>query len=336
MLVLITLTTSKASNNKFEKYWDKIFLSNEKPVVSDTMYVMVTTRCFFPNSKIVFNDKVDIENKPKVVLVVCNKLKWNLHIMKDLDEAMSFLPQKKDLVTYVEGVGKTFPLALFRSAGLTTQYNINVIMFDYPSLKESFSLAKGYYYSIKNIQKANKYFFDFLSKMQSYKQSSAKWIANKNNILFVHSMGNRLLKETIINNTISNLDTNLFNHLVINAPCVKQKEHSKWVNSIQFARNIFIIYNKRDKRLKSALLLSPKMLLGLKVHKPFASKAIYIDMKNVLNGMHNGFIYNPYMGTIPSKSKEFYTWIFNGNLAEKLESTAFEKLAFERFYRLKN
>jgi hypothetical protein len=107
-------------------------------------------------------------------------------------------------------------------------------------------------------------------------------------------MGNIVLKETIQNNFFDQTNSNVFiDNLILNSADVELKDHSSWLNKIEFAEDVFVTMSHKDVALGAVELMLYQPLLGLGVEKlesddSLARNAHYIDFSRV-NSSHRKF-----------------------------------------------
>ena len=308
------LAQSKKERKYKEELWSEISMAlpNELPEVSDTMTVFCTLRKFSPTERRIFGDQPDSLKRMRYVLAIRKNNRWKLFLMSSMNEAASYLKKDKDIVFYIEGMGKTFTVNLYRSAGLSLQYGVNVIMFDYPSVSLSYKLMRNFNYARNNAIKSATNFVSFITSIEKCKTENALWIANKKTTLFLHSMGNNMLKTAINDGLLKNKQDALFSSLVLNAPCVNQRKHRRWVDSIQFAEKIYINYNTHDFQLNGAMFRTFKKQLGARINKPLSSKAYYVNFNEVAGKQHNVFLSRPGGPYIPNAAFNYYNAVFHG------------------------
>jgi hypothetical protein len=318
LLILVSATFSRAQKNKgsrYEAWWKNIRLASadEIPYTTDTMLVMYSTRYFHANKPHFFDHAADPSGKITILLAVCKNEQWKMFIMPTLDSAMSFIPVKKDIVFYVEGLGKNYPIAMYRAAGMTTQYQVNVIMLDYATLHESRRLIRNFYFAQKSSRNTANTLAHFLSELEQNDIKQKQWISGKNKTLFIHSMGNAMLKEAMQKKLLKDIGPDFLNRLVLNAACVNQARHATWVDAIHFSKEIFIHHNQKDFELLGAHVLTHRLKLGAKPKKPWSKKAVYVDFANVLGPQHNAFLNKPGIRSIPQSSSDYYQGLLHGD-----------------------
>lgn len=297
-----------------EHLWQEITLAKQdtRPELSDTMLVMCTVRGFDSTSTRLFNDRIDPDTTIRYLLVVRKHNRWTLYRMNSLDEAASFLKQGEDVVFYVEGMGKTFTTNLYRGAGMAVQYHVKSILFDYPSADPSYNLLRNFRFSRNNSSAVYYLYAEWLRAIQASKSVHATWINDVHTTLFHHSMGNRMLERAITSNSITDIKDSLVHSLVMNAPCVRSRNHCHWVSKIQFASDVMVNYNKQDRQLRGAGLYTFQKQLGNIPRPSFASNVVYVDLNKIAGNKHNLFLNRPGRTDIPERLYSFYDAIFHG------------------------
>lgn len=302
--------------------WNDISLATETDsyLSTDTSVIIYTTRKFKAGQRELFGNFFDDSSKIFVVRAVLKSGKWKLFIKKSLSHAIEHSNNKDNWLCYVEGMGKTFPIALSRAYNMHKQYNVQVIMFDYPSINPDYSALRNFNFSKKNATKATSGYMTFLLEIQKIKRAS---LANKNWVLLHHSMGNIMLTE-MLKSQVS-LDSHLFNNLIINVPCVKQRKHATWIERIYFCDYIYVNYNKDDFQLLRAYLLTRRYQLGQKIKKPYACNAHYVDFNTLTGKRHSNFINIDHRPPIAPEAFNYYNTLFHGNQINFSNAANFKK-----------
>jgi hypothetical protein len=140
--------------------------------------------------------------------------------LSDLSEVTRFLPSDKDFLLYVDGHGKSFGQSMDRGFELTSRFNINMVVFDWPS---------DYLALRKTVYSADDVSVSFIKVSRSLKMLHEKFYESSAFSVIFHSMGNRILKIIGSTRMIDYMPKQLFENVIINAAAVKQYNHSKWV-----------------------------------------------------------------------------------------------------------
>src|SRR5690606_39609418 len=110
--------------------------------------------------------------------------------------------------------------------------------------------------------------------------------------------------------------------------CVPHKKHKKWLDKIEFAENIFVLYNHKDYTLGGAYFMSKKHQLGRRLNKPISKKAAYINFHVLAEKKHSNFLnlkgYSPQQ---PS-AIQFYQQSLHGEKPDLSDTSLFRKSSF--------
>lgn len=320
---------NNSSNDVYlESLWDTIDFAGlqEEPVSSDTMLVICTTRRFEVSSHRKFEDDMDPSGTMRYLLALRKAGRWKIYQKPSLQAAAAYLDPGKDLVFYIEGMGKTFTVNLYRATGLSLQYKVNTILFDYPSVRPGYSLLRNFKTAKQNATNSYQSYALFLKTIQECKKEKLPWMDHKQTTLFQHSMANRMLEKAINNNALAELQDSLVNSLVLNAPCVDQKRHAEWICKINFADQVIVNYNPQDLQLKGAMLLLWKKQLGASVKKPYAKNTRYVNLNTIAGKQHNLFLSRPGGPGIPAAAQAYYEMLFHDSRIDWESTKFFEPL----------
>jgi hypothetical protein len=253
--------------------------------------------------------------------------KWNVYQTPTLTDAMHLLPEKRDIVVYTEGMGKIFTTNVERALLMRSQYNVNVIMFDYASINTTYKPARNFKFARTNARLSAPHYYRLLRVIQRARREKEDWMQQVKVSTFCHSMGNIILMEMMKGQDYQQLNNEPFiDNVVINAACVRSKGHKDWVEKIRFADKIYIHYNKSDWQLKGAHLLTMAPQLGEKLKGPLAENASYINFRDQVGRQHSYFLnfpQNEYRMT--SEMRSYFGQLFSGNSAVLEEGKALAK-----------
>ncbi len=320
---------SRSNDVYLESLWDNIDFAGpeEKPVSSDTMLVICTIRRLDVSAHRKFDNDIDPSGTMRYLLALRKSGRWKIYQMPSMQAAAAYLDAGKDLVFYIEGMGKTFAVNLYRATGLSLQYNVNTILFDYPSVHPGHSLLHNFKTAKRNATNSYQAYTIFLKTIQENKEGKFPWIYNKHTTLFQHSMANRMLEKAIKTNSLAELQDSLLTTMVLNAPCVDQKGHAEWIRKINFADQIIVNYNPQDLQLKGAKFLTGKKQLGAKVKKPYAKNARYVNFNAIAGRQHNLFLSRPGGPGIPEVAQAYYEMLFHDFMIDWDNTQLFEPSA---------
>jgi len=276
-----------------DEYWENIQLDSSiitsQVSKSDTVIIVASNRTM-QNGQLRFMGEDRDDQNVRYFIVYSFQHKWHVLQTKDLNEAISYVPDKNlDWVVYTEGMGKIFTSDLDRGMRMAGTYHVNVILLDYPSAKTKYHLFHNYRFAILNAKIAYHAFFPVLDTIKEMKLHNK--LGNDHLTLFFHSMGNNVMREIVNHNLLPAINNKAWvDNLILNAPCVPQKNHRKWVDKIHFAKSTYIHYNPNDKTLKGAHLISFKKQLGEKIKAPVSNNANYVDFELIAGERHSNFL----------------------------------------------
>ena len=297
-------------------WWERL-VYEEKPVVKDFLgtdsAIIVISNRGKTGESLRFMSEVRGDGELLYFFVYAYKGKWHVLKVKDLPAAVKHMPESnRDWVVYTEGMGKIFTAELNRGMMMNAQYKVNVIMLDYPSITTNKKQLGNYLFSIKNARASYK---DYVPVLKTIKeQHTQRKLGTGNMTLFFHSMGNYLMEQTVKKKQLQLLnDTVWANNIILNAPCVPQHHHAKWLNKIQFSKNIYVHYNPEDRTLYWPELFNKKKQLGRRLRKPLSSNAHYVNFHPVVGGGHSYFLTLRGRTVLDSVSFKHYNTILHGN-----------------------
>ncbi|MBY0426186.1 MAG: alpha/beta hydrolase, partial [Cytophagales bacterium] len=166
------------------------------------------------------------------------------------------------------------------------------------------------------------YLIGLMKEIQASKNAKEEWTTAKMT-LFHHSMGNIMLKRILQDGMDSTISPELFDQLVLNAPCVDQDGHKKWLEKSRLAKKTILHYNKDDKQLNGAKILAIKTQLGARLHRPLASNTQYVDFNPLMGDSHSNFLDIPKRPKIQPKAKKYYYQLFHGQAIDYSDTSQF-------------
>lgn len=319
LIVLIALphfVSAQFAYFNSEQFWNKMELHamDEKVKIhaGDTVIIMASNRVLDHSTFRYLLEKRDGSHIQYFVVHSGNG-KWNVQPVHSLKEAVALIPDKnKDWVVYTEGMGKFFTSDADRGMNMAAQYNVNVILLDYPSIISTKKRLGNYFFAMKNAKIA---YVDFVPVLDTIKMmQKARQLGTSGVNLFFHSMGNTVMRRLIMNGRLDELnDTRWVNNVILNAPCVPQHGHKKWIDKINFAKHIYIHYNPGDYTLGGAYLLSKRYQLGKQVRRPISEKATYINFNTLAGEGHSNFLSLYGRTEIPQAASRHYNVLFHGD-----------------------
>jgi hypothetical protein len=289
--------------------WDKITYTVDcKVEESDTCIIFASTRNYSPSKAEFFDYDLDTSGTLHYVNVYFKGNKWYAVPRKDLDDALASSGPKKDIVVYGEGMGKDFTANVDRATRLTRLYNVRTIMFDWPTYRPYLTGGKNYYTAKRESRRVSRSLVKLFHDLESSKNSGK--LEGSQLTLLLHSLGNRLIKEAVVNDYLD-INTKIFNNIVLNAPCVKMRFHKAWLEKVNIQENIYITRNNHDRTLNLARVASFSKQLGMHSRWRKAENATYLNFSKILSVQHNYFLMQNVLRAHPVL-KEMYAEMFHG------------------------
>jgi hypothetical protein len=329
-LIVFLLSGSVNIHAQFSGYtflsWEGISLVDHHEADSDTNIIVITNRKFDPHNKdkIYFGNEIDPEGKLRYVVASCNSNQWTLQVKESFEEAIKSSRGGKDFLFFVHGDGQTLPNVLDRCIRIDRLYSVNVIAFDWPSKVPDYSRTRNFYNSRKNAEQSVPDFAESLLKFRNYRALQENRSDTIHASLFVHSLGNHILRKYMETSFDSTLKGSLFDNIILNAPAVSQKGHNEWIERLNFQQRIYITSNQKDRTLYGAHLITFSRLLGEKLGKPLAGNAHYINFKNLVGKRHNYYLELTLLKDQPG-IRFFYHTVFHGAYMDPQNKARFQK-----------
>ncbi|PSL35779.1 alpha/beta hydrolase [Chitinophaga ginsengisoli] len=321
LLILLCITVSFSAHAQLsyynsDAYWTNFCLQANciKPALTDTCLVFVSNRHFNRDSLRFVDEFVDTTGLKYFVLQKQAE-KWNVFQVPTLTDAMQLMPEKRDVVVYAEGMGKIFTANVERALLMRSQYNVNVVMFDYASINTTYRPSRNFRFARSNARLSAPQYFRLLQLIQQARQDKEDWVEHVKVSTFCHSMGNIIFMEMMKHQPYDQLNkTPFIDNVVLNAACVPSKHHKEWIERIRFANKIYINYNRSDWQLKGAHLLTLASQLGEKPKRSRAANANYINFHDQGGRQHSYFLnfpQNDYRMT--QEMRDYFAQLFSGN-----------------------
>ncbi len=334
LLILLSLAVpalSRTDRYDTVPYWMKISLDVKPPTGlthSDTPVIVISNRVMQKDSLRFMLQERDGRSLHYFIVYSRNG-KWHVYETVNLEQAISYMPDKnRDWVTYVEGMGKLFTSDLERGITLTGLYGVNTIMFDYPSTNTSKKQMGNYFFALQNAKMVYRDFLPVLAQIKSLREQ--KKLGSGHLSMLYHSMGNNMIREMGRHKSISVLNDCVWvDNMVLNAPCVPQAGHRKWLGKIKFAKAIYIHYNPEDFTLGGAFLMSKQNQLGMKVQTPICDGICYINFHQLVGKEHSYFLNLPYGYPAPIQARRHYHRVLHGNAIELSDITTYSPSSYK-------
>ncbi len=322
---LITLFPSFIlSQNSKDKHGPVIFIDPSLPVITNRLNDNLSDDCLNLLNSIDFNNPLKIyEYNHTADSTFCNRVKI-------IDDYKALSGANNDWLVFVHGDKQTLSDAALRGLEIQNLHHVKVLVFSWPSEMEKGNGSKNFSNSKRNVAAGVVQFKELLLLLQENKRGQ-QWPEKPYHLsLFLHSLGNYYLERLVNDSLLADLDSNLFDNLIINAAAVNQDNHASWVNKLHIQKRIYITSNKKDFNLNGARIFTKSgKQLGERLKLPLSSEATYINFTKAIGFTLPTYDSHTYfIGRIPNNSefiKEFYTDLFHGRAVNLSDSARFLK-----------
>lgn len=298
----------------------------------DSCIWIVTNRTMNPADEpgIYFGSKIDPQKNLRYVKgCKCEKDKWIYQLRDDMNELLGDLPGNSDIVIFVHGDHKSFDEATDRAMDIHKTYDVDVVLFTWPSKLPDAIGAKNFKNSQENVRKSSGQFYAFLRQLQDYKEIPESTLKGSKITLFHHSLGNYFLERLVEEHQRIKLKKGLVNNLILNAAAVNVEDHEHWIEKLDFPDRIYVTSNKQDFNLNGVRFFTKDgKQLGERIHLPLAKNATYINFTDAIGfRTPTGSTHTYYLGEIMDKIpniRRFYDTVMHGKAVNLKDSTMFQ------------
>lgn len=225
-----------------------------------------------------------------------------------------------DALFFVHGFNTDFGDALESAYRIEQTYNLEVILFTWPSNGGGVVEGLTSYQDDKrdaalSIGALDRCFEKMADYFMKYSDRACKRRFN----LALHSMGNYLFKR-LLSSSIYQGETLLFDNIVMLSADVNNEGHAEWVDRVRFRNRLFITINEDDAALLASKSLAgeeQKARLGHWSRNLTSRQATYLDFTDAANIMahHNYFTDDSALQN--ERIKEVFQLAFSGQKAER-------------------
>ncbi len=292
--------------------WSKMTLDKTyQATKEDTCIFVVSTRHYNDTLKEFVDYDYDTTASLKYFAVYFQGNRWTAVPYPNLETLLDLKAEFKNVVVFTEGLGKTFTSGIDRATRLKRIYDIDELFFDWPTQRPYMKSGKNFRTTYRVSREVAKPYARFLETFQNYKETH--YSKFKITTLMFHSMGNLVLMYDLKNDLFQHIKPGLVDNVLLNAACVPQRKHAKWLSKLSFSKQMFVTINKRDRNLNGARLVLFCHILGEKVKKPLTPGVHYVSFSKVLEREHNYYLIRPLLAQKPYL-KTFYADIFAGKM----------------------
>ncbi|MCU0462196.1 MAG: alpha/beta hydrolase [Bacteroidales bacterium] len=287
--------------------WNKVQINRGQIPEGVKKIFFITNRPYIPapDDGIFFPNDIAEFRIVSYFIATCDGNKWQLNFVPDFYSGMKEINDGRDILLFIEGHGKTLPMALNRAFQVQDRYDVDLLVFDWPSNNSNFNK------SLARVRRCGDNFYNLLLQIKEYRNTSMK--VNQNFSIICHSLGNYFMSNFIVCGDGQYLKDEFIDNIIMNAPAIRTKEHGEVLSQISFANRIYITSNKNDFVLRGAHLLTSGKMLGNFVIKPLATNAQYVNFTDVAGREHSYYFgFHEYEHTNPA-FYYFYNTSLHGN-----------------------
>jgi hypothetical protein len=261
--------------------WEKIKVSTGDIPENGSRIFVISNRPYNENplKGEYFPNDIATWRKVSYFIATCDGSEWQLTIIPDFATGMNIINDGKNMLLFVEGHGKTLPMALNRAFQVKTRYDVSMIVFDWPSKNSNFNT------SLARVRRCGDNFYNLLLQIREYKTSGMR--TDQRFSIFAHSLGNYFFTNMVICGDAQYLPGKFIDNIVLNAAAIRTKQHGQVLSQIRFAERIYITSNHNDFVLRGAHLLTGGRMLGNMVVDDHADNAEYVDFTEVAGREHS-------------------------------------------------
>jgi len=319
--LICMLIPASSSGNFFKDYFKDgypIQIVEKMPVGIGSQLLMISTRHFRNGDEFSIRRGLDPRLNLSLFIAGLRNDTAFLIPLDDFNEVVHFLPDGKDFLILVDGHGKTFSQSMERGFELGQRFNINLVVFDWPT--DNLALRKTIY----NASEVTVGFVRAMRKLDTILKD--KYINSSVSVIF-HSMGNRIIADISSTNLLKKMPDKLFSNIIINAAAVKQHNHAKWVEKLSIQKRIYITMNHRDFNLRGAAMIRLAEQLGLSNRNKTARNAFYVNFSELSTFEHNLFLGRSQLEKTNPEVFVFYDLAFHGKEVNLGEHIGFQILS---------
>ncbi len=310
-------TQGKGFSNPYEFTLD-YQITESLPENARQHVLIISNRHFLPDENFRYERGVSKDNKRFIFIVSQVMDSTYISSYPSIESAMSEFSDEKSFLVFVNGHGKNFEQSIVRGFELGERYNVNMIMFDWPT---------EYYALRKTARNARKVTPNFAVSVNELNEAITKFKTKPNISVVFHSMGNHIARNLVKKEYYVNLPENVFQNLVLNAAAVRQRNHRKWVDELQFQDRTYIVSNRDDLPLKGVKLLRFTTPLGSEYKGTLSEKAHYINFSEIAGREHNIFLGRTEVEKNHPNVFDFYFSLFNGQKVDLSNHNEFAEIS---------
>ena len=285
-----------------------------------------------------FGDNLNENKTNKVQLATVERNKSNKWKVKLLDKTTlcevyrelrkTLVASKKNCVFFIHGYNQTFEKNLHKIYEIQELHKVEVIAFSWPSnMHSGVSIGEYEQARINSLDSVGALSATLteLGNCNKGKFSTEKLRNEEFNFKFsfmAFSLGNFLFQNYVNNFSNYDVETRLFDNIVLCQADVDNFNHKQWVDRIKLGRRVYVTINENDYALDASVkLVGNNDRLGASVENLDSDNATYIDFthgQDVLN-THNLFKWK-----INRHVRTIFTELLNGRRGEDVKQLEYK------------
>lgn len=323
ILIIILSGLSLKSQEVFPLIGEENYTDREVLVITNRLENSLTSE-----NHPVFENLVDTSHSIKSFVVVYKDGEFSMKKTNISEYIKRKSKNNKNWLVFVHGDGKTFVHAALRGLDIQNYYNVNLIVFAWPSRLVGHYGGKQFKASLKNSTLSVKHYLELFDSLKTLRYDEHLFSATKLSIMH-HSLGNRLpeLCSDKIQKDFG--DTIVFDNFIFNAAAVNEKNHRLWADKIRIQQRKINNSNLWDRNLNGLRIISSyKFLMGERLSKPLSDSILYFNFSNSVGGKWPpGRSHTYYLGITEKNQgiKRYYNEIFNGLMPDTTDASYIQK-----------
>lgn len=316
-----------------EYFWNRVVqddcLTNVPQLTNaDTAIVLVTIRDRASEGFRYMAESGNVDSL-RYFFVYSQNGQWRLRETEGLSAAVRYMPSPNlDWVIYTEGMGKVFPANVDRGMQLAAQYDVNVLFYDYPSIRSDLKPYQNYRFALLNSRSAYLGFIPVIDSVRRLRLAGEMGTGHLS--LFFHSMGNNVLRELAMQEKLAPYNDQVWvDNLILNAPCIPRRKHGRWMDNLRFARTVYVHYNPVDEALKWARILGFRQILGEHAKGPLSKQTIYVNFNPLCGEGHSNFLELYGYNRIEPEAYAHYYTILHGDTVSVYDTAMYRPTEYK-------
>jgi hypothetical protein len=221
------------------------------------------------------------QRKLTYFVATCAGSTWELAETGSFLQAMQAADNGRDILFFIDGHGKSLPLALQRAYQISMRYDITVVLFDWPSMNRNFNK------SLARVRRCAGNFYNSLLMLSDYRDN---YMAQGQSLsLITHSLANYFVSYTVVGGSNQFINAPIFDNVVLHTAAIRSKEHAQALTPLKLGKQLYIITNENDFILRGATMLTTGVMLGNKAIAPYVERAEYYDFTPIAGNAHSFF-----------------------------------------------